>query len=226
MSNRIATQVAILGWVLLVGFPAGALANDLLCDSGPITDRASAGAFAAERGGPDTITLDVTGIPSMDRSRSPNNVVIYLWVGPFNEVIGGGFDVFLQTLVPGSLLSDISVGITNSAGLPGPGFGFAPGALDDFSGGPTRYMREVGGLPPGLPTIPILFDGLVRLEFFDGFDQAAGAPDGLWVSGTLTLLMRDPIPAPGFSGVLTVSLTCFIVRCRRARHRPTVSRMA
>jgi hypothetical protein len=100
MSNRIATQVAILGWVLLVGFPAGALANDPLGDSGPITDRASAGALVGAPGGSDTITLDVPGISSMDRSRSPNNVVIYLWVGPFNEVIGGGFDVFLQTLGP------------------------------------------------------------------------------------------------------------------------------
>lgn len=210
MSNRTAIQAMIFGWVLLAAFPAGALATDRLGASGPITDRASAG----ERGGTDTITLDVTGIPSMDRVGSPNNVIIDLFVGPFNEVIGGGFDVFLQTLVPGSRLSDIIVSITNTDEVPG--FGFSPAALDQFPGGPNRYMRAVAPVPPQFPTVHARQDGLVRLEFLDGFDEAPGAADGLWVSGSLTLLTRYPIPAPGFAGLLVLSVSWGTVRQKRA----------
>lgn len=170
---------------------------------------------ASERTGADATTLDVTGIQSMDRLRSTNNVVVFLWVGPFNVVNGVGYDVFLQTLAPGSRLSDITMAVTNSAGLPGPSFGIKPGFGDDFSGGPTHYSRPLAKLPPGFSSVTALADGLIRLEFFDGFDEAQGEPDGLWVSGTVSLQTVNPIPAP-ISASAVVLLTFF---SSSARHR-------
>ncbi|MBL8746999.1 MAG: hypothetical protein JNK58_11675 [Phycisphaerae bacterium] len=175
-----------------------------------------------ERTGQGLVTIDVTGIPSMDRSRSPNNIVMYVWVGPFNVVNGGGFDVWLQTVVPTSSLSDLVVSVTNSAGLPGPAFGFSPGVLDTFPGGTFHYSRPVSDLSPDLPTVTALSDGLIRLEFFERFDEAPGAADGLWVSGTITLQTQFPIPtpvSPGVASLLALAAGHVSRRQREARRR-------
>lgn len=207
-----ATVLAVAGWSIhaLAGI---AIARDSLLASQVISDPAS-----GERTGLGLVTLDVTGIASMDRLRSPNNVVVFLWVGPYNVVNGGGFDVYLQTVAPGSRLSDISVAVTNSA-FELPAFGFSPGALESVPGGPNHYMREVGDLPPNLPSVQVLADGLVRLEFFDGFDEAPGAPDGLWVSGTVTLQTAFPIPQPVSPGVVGVFGIAGLAAMKRHRAR-------
>ncbi|MBL8746080.1 MAG: hypothetical protein JNK58_06965 [Phycisphaerae bacterium] len=155
--------------------------------------------------GPDIATVDVTGIPSWDALGSPNNVVMYLWVGPFNQVMGIGWDVVLQTIIPTSWRSEIIVQISDSAG--GSIGGLSPG-LDGSPGGSTRYTSAgqiINLAQNGHPNIVALGDGLLRLEFFESYDDVAGQIDGLWVSGALqlqTIHQIPPIPAPAAAGLL------------------------
>lgn len=151
-------------------------------------------ATGSERTGADIAVVDVTGIPSMDRLRSPNNVVLFIWVGPFNVVNGFGFDVVLQTLVPGSRLSDIGVAFTNTLGLPGPSFGITPASGVDSPGGPSHFSAPVHDLSPIFNTVPALADGLIRVEFFDAPNEAEGQADAIWISGAISLQTRNPIP--------------------------------
>jgi hypothetical protein len=182
-----------------------------LLDSEAITSPTS-----DERTGADVAVLDVTGILSMDRHFSATNTVVFLWVGPFNEVNGIGWDVVLMTLVPGSLRSDIRMLITNTALQPVPNFGFAPGSVDRTPGGPTQYIREMSKFSnTGLPNVQALADGLIRLEFFDTPDEAPGEPDGLWVSGTIMFQTVNPIPAPQGASVLLAVMSAKVSRRRR-----------
>lgn len=175
---------------------------------------------AGERTGEDIAMLDVTGIPSMDTLGSPNNRIVYLWVGEFNFVTGVGWDVALQTTAPGSRRSDISLLMTNTAMQPVPNFGIAPGIQDRTPGGPTQYssngIRKFAD--SNLPNILALSDGLIRLEFWDTPDHLIGQPDGLWVSGSLhfqTMFPIPPIVAPGAINLLGVGAIVFWKRSRR-----------
>lgn len=177
-----------------------------------------------ERMGADIAVVDVTGIPSMDRLRSPNNVVLFIWVGPFNVVNGFGFDVVLQTLVPGSRLSDVAVAITNSSYLAGPAFGIRPAPADTFPGGPTNYMAPLHDLSPVFDVVPALADGLIRVEFFDAPNEAEGLADAMWISGSISLQTRDAIPdvvPPSTAGLIFVVGIGALRRNRRSycRHR-------
>lgn len=197
----------------VVGFSAE-VASGSVFDSLTITQPTG-----GERDGADIAIVDVTGIPSMDGLGSPNNIVIFLWIGPLNSVTGIGYDVVLQTVDPSSRRRDISMLITNTAFQPVPNFGFAPGFADPTPGGPTAYSRPLTKFASlGRPDVLAGLDGLIRLEFFDTPDHAPGAPDGLWVSGSFTFQTLNPIPAP-FTAVPLALTGALIFR----RNRPTPS---
>lgn len=153
---------------------------------------------ASERVGAGLAVIDVTGIPSMDGLGSPNNVVIFLWIGPFNSVTGIGWDVVLQTVIPNSRRRDLSMFVRDSTNTQFTGFGIQPGSPDPTPGGPTPYSSD-GILKLenyNIPHVQALADGLIRLEFFDAPDNAPGEADGLWVSGAVSLQTLLPIPTP------------------------------
>ncbi|MBL8745442.1 MAG: hypothetical protein JNK58_03705 [Phycisphaerae bacterium] len=162
-----------------------------------------------ERVGAGLATVDVTGIPSWDALGSPNNVVRYLWVGPFNEVNGVGLDVVLQTVTPTSWRSEIKIRVTNAGGVGS--INLTPGGGDNSPGGPTHYSTNGQILKLanyGIPNTVALADGYIRLEFYDSYDDAPGEIDGLWVSGTVqfqTHFAIPPVPATGTSGLLAIA---------------------
>lgn len=172
---------------------------------------------AGVEGASNVAVIDVTGIPSMDRIRSPNNFVIFVWVGPFNVVNGIGWDVVLQTIAPNSRLSDISMVVTNSAGPPGTNFGITPAFGHNTPGGPSQFMRELADIPDVFDDVPALADGLIRLEFFDAFDEAPGQIDGLWVGGNISLQTLNPIPSPAVYQLIGTVLCVNLVSRRRLR---------
>ncbi|MBL8747170.1 MAG: hypothetical protein JNK58_12550 [Phycisphaerae bacterium] len=172
-----------------------------------------------ERVGAGLATIDVTGIPSMDGLGSPNNVVMFLWVGPFNLVTGIGWDVVLETLVPTSRRRDITMWVRDTLNTPLSGFGIQPGASDPTPGGPTAYssdgIRKLAN--NGIPPVRALADGLIRLEFFDSPNNAPNEADGLWVSGTVSLQTISEIPtpvSPGTGAILLLSGTMLVRRKR------------
>jgi hypothetical protein len=173
---------------------------------------------ASERVGAGLAVIDVTGIPSMDGLGSPNNVVIFLWIGPFNSVTGIGWDVVLQTVIPNSRRRDLTMWVRDSTNTQFTGFGIQPGSADPTPGGPTPYSSD--GITKlvefNIPPVQALADGLIRLEFSDSPDNAPGEADGLWVSGTVSLQTLFPIPTPA-SVTLGLLLGLRIVGLRQRR---------
>ena len=75
-----------------------------------------------------------------------------------------------------------------------PGEGdFFPGTSVPYSSGGIIKLGDVGG--PDLQ----LADGVLVIEFLETFDNAPGADDAVWKSGTLFIQV---IPAPGAMALL------------------------
>lgn len=162
--------------------------------------------------------ISVTGVPSFDYIDSPNNAVMWIQVGAGNGVNGIGWDVVLQTLHPSSLLSDILVAVTDSTGLGG--FSLRPGFTDQTPGGPSSYDSDGQILKLAnysIPDIIAMGDGLIRLEFFDFYDDAIGVADAEWLSGSLFLQTYAPIPNASAASLLVLAGIARLGRRRKAR---------
>ncbi len=153
--------------------------------------------------------IDVACTPSWDGKPSPVNVVRLINVGAGNSLVGIGWDVILRSVHPSSWLSEMSVCITDSSGIGG--FMLRPGT-DNFPGGPTSYssggVQLLGTL--GIPNLVPLADGLIRLEFFETFDDALGQVDGEWACGQLAILTLAPTGGPPPAPVFYSSEAAFV----------------
>lgn len=198
-----AILIAMSGSISSAASPTASVLSDAAAV--PITSPAG-----GERVGAGLVTIDVTGIPSMDGPGSPNNLVMFLWVGPHNFVTGIGWDVVLQTLVPGSRRRDITLVVRDTDNGAFTGFGIQPGTVDPTPGGPTPYssdgIRKLAN--SGIPNLESLDNGLIRLEFVEGRDDAPGVADALWISGSISIQTAfeiPPIVSPGAFGVFAVT---------------------
>ncbi|MDX9910514.1 MAG: PEP-CTERM sorting domain-containing protein [Phycisphaerales bacterium] len=167
--------------------------------AGPITGRgADTSRGWTSRVAPVDLVFDVSGVDSWDTFGSPNNDVFSINIGANSHVIGIGWDVDIST-VGASWLSEATVDFTDSAITTG--VSLTVGIGDDFSGS-SNYNS--GGVFD-LTTIPLDFvvgaDGILRLEFWEGFDDAANAIDANWLRGALTI-RYEPVPAPASVALL------------------------
>jgi len=138
------------------------------------------------------LNVDVTGIFSYDPYGDVLNVVQNYNIGANSHVIGIGWDVDLFADSP-SWLSELTVAFEDSAQLGG--VFLAPGAGDDFSGSASYSSGGVLDLVGLALDFNVGPDGILRLEFFEGFDDFANDWDGIWDAGTLTV--EYVVPAPG-----------------------------
>ncbi len=138
-------------------------------------------------------TFNVAGTPSMDSYGSALNTVLNTNIGAGSHVIGLGWDVNL-TATGASWLSELKVSFEDSTAA----FGvwLTPGVADSFSGTGTYSSGGVLDLIGYGLDFNVGGDGLLRMEFFEGYDDYTGSADGWWNSGTLTV-MYDTIPTPG-----------------------------
>jgi len=102
-------------------------------------------------------------------------------------------------------------------------FFLQPGNMANFPG--TQTFASGGIVPlinedfPGL----ILPDGMLRIEFFETFDdETFGEPGGpaiadAFLSGSLTLQGEEYIPAPGSAAALLLAGAGLVCRRRRGR---------
>ena len=136
----------------------------------------------------DKIGFDVAGINSWDSYGSANNETYTNGSGGAGSVMTGiGWDVTIAT-VGGSWLSEARVYFDGSD-LDGSGLFLTPGSS---MGSPGTATFSSGGIidltDNGIPDIPVLADGLIHMEFYEGFDDVAGAIDATWTAGTLDLV--------------------------------------
>lgn len=172
-----------------------------------------------ERVGGQIVNFDLAGIESWDLQGSPNNTVIELDVA---DALGfaSGTDLIMNgvgwkevTIATNgaSWLSEAGIYFDDNVNPDGMGLFLNVGAGDDFAGTGTYDSGGVLKLADAeIPDIP-LPGGILRIEFFESFDDVEGAVDAVFQSGSLNIQI---IPAPGAAAVLALG---GLVATRRRR---------
>lgn len=111
---------------------------------------------------------------------------------------GLGYDVLIETF-GFSWLSEAQINFDDADNITG-GFNLQPGLGDDMAG-TMPYQQDLAKFAPEDQLV--LTNGLLRLEFFEEFDDNPNEIDALW-NGTLTL--QAEIPAPGSAPLLLLGI--------------------
>ena len=127
-----------------------------------------------------TLIVNVAGIQSNGEVGDPANVVNSYNVGAGAVITGISYNVNITAFTP-SWLSEI--GLFFGTSDQSDGVFFTPG-FNDSNPGTGTYADSADLVDLGLD-FAVGADGLLRLEYFEDFDDFAGA-DGVWNSGTIT----------------------------------------
>ena len=137
------------------------------------------GAGDTPEGVPDSQqVVDVSNTASWDLFGDPDNVVVLVQMQPNALVTGVGWDVIIST-IGASWLCEAGVTMSDSA-INLPTITLTPGFADCFPGSTAYSSPVIDFSDNGQPNIPLLADGVLRLEFRESFDDVANAIDGTW----------------------------------------------
>ncbi|MGI4720532.1 MAG: PEP-CTERM sorting domain-containing protein [Janthinobacterium lividum] len=171
--------------------------------------------------GPLTFTF-TEGIDSIGELGDPNNTVLTFDVGANSRITSVYYAVNVTAYSP-SWLDELGLAFTNSKVTEG--VLLRPGVGDSFSG-TSRYRDTVDLMLEGLD-FTVGVDGILRLEFYEDWDDARVYPDGRWNFGTFTFGI-DPfeepadVPEPASALLVAAGLAAIGYRRRSAlKARPT-----
>jgi hypothetical protein len=136
------------------------------------------------------LVVNVAGVQSFGEVGDSRNTVLTFDVGAFTTITGISYNINLTAFSP-SWLSELGLyfGDTDQS----TGVYFTPG-FEDSNGGTGTYADAADLVALGLD-FQVGADGLLRLEFFEDFDDASVSPDGIWNFGTITFT-TDAIDVP------------------------------
>ena len=171
---------------------------------------ASATAFATP------YTVDISGAQSFAAFGSAANTVSEINVGANASIVSVSFNVNLTAFAP-SFLSELSLAFTNSGVTEGV---FLTPGIDDSDAGTATYSEFIDLVANGL-SFNVDADGILRLEFFERFNDASVSPDGIWNFGTITFntdaVGPSPVPEPATGVLIGAGLALLACHTRRRR---------
>ncbi|PZP36811.1 MAG: hypothetical protein DI603_00775 [Roseateles depolymerans] len=110
-------------------------------------------------------------------------------------------------------MSDIAVQFSDSAATQDTAISLAPSATN--AAGTASYASSgLVDLTAANLSFAVGSDGKLRLEFYETWDDIAGAQDGTWNSGTLTLSVTA-VPEPATYGLMALGLLGVLLAARR-----------
>lgn len=155
------------------------------------------------------VNFNVAGITSWDAQGSGFNTVVNfdlasaLGYAPGTSITmnGIGWNVNLAT-VGASWLSEMGVYFDDAVAPDLSGLFLRPGAANGAPGSGNFTSNGVIKLAPNAIPDIVLPNGILRMEFYESYDDASGAIDGNWLSGALTIqTVQAAVPAPGVAGL-------------------------
>jgi hypothetical protein len=194
-------KFALSALAAAVLLPAAALAADVTM--APIS------VMAAPDGVTSVFTFGVTGIASGGTLGDAANVVALLDIGAGSVLTSVGWSVSLTASSP-SWLSEIAVQFSPSTVNQDLAISLAPSTSN--AAGTASYTGSTDLVPANL-SFAVGSDGLLRLEFYETYDDA-GIQDGMWNSGTLTLGVTA-VPEPGTYGLMALGMVGVLLAARR-----------
>ena len=146
-----------------------------------IAATALAAALPAVQADAATLVVNVAGVQSYGALGDAANIVNSYNLGAGAVITGISYNVNITAFNP-SYLSEISLSFGDTDQTTG--VFFSPGFLDS-NPGTASYADSADLVALGLD-FAVGADGLLRLEYFEDFDDASVAPDGIWNSGNIT----------------------------------------
>jgi len=135
------------------------------------------------------LVVNLAGVESYGEYGDSGNTVLTYNVGANVTITGISYTVNVTAFTP-SWLSELSLAFEDSA--QNNGVFFNPAFLDDNAG--TGTYADFADLTALGLSFQVGADGILRLEFFEGYDDFVGA-DGIWNVGTLTFT-TDAVDGP------------------------------
>lgn len=165
------------------------------------------------------LVVNIAGIESHGELGDAANTVLTYDVGANAHITAATYSVSLTAFDP-SWLSELTLSFTDSA--QSTGVFLRPGFIDGVPGS-FSYTDSANLVDLGLDFF-VGADGILRLEFFEWFDDFAGA-DGVWDFGTITFEIESaagevPEPASGLLIGAGLAAMGYAGRRRRAARAP------
>ena len=158
-------------------------------------------------------TFDIAGARGVGEFGNAGNDVYEINVGANATITSVSYNVNL-TAFPPSFLSEMFLAFTNSSASIGvdlqPGIGVNEAGTQTFTG-----MEDL--LADGI-SFSVDADGILRLEFYESFDDESVSPDGIWNFGTITFNTgATEVPEPATGVLIGAGLALMACATRRRR---------
>lgn len=154
------------------------------------------------------LTVNVAGVQSIGEFGEAGNTVLTYNVGANSTITNVTYSFNLTAFNP-SYLSEIGLAFTDSDVTQGvllnPGFGVAAPGTGTYSDTIDLVLEDL--------VFSVGADGILRLEFYEDFDDGGVNPDGIWNSGTITFEIDgyEPPVDPGTPGQVPEPATALLM---------------